>query len=62
MNTPQIDLRADLNAEDDEGLNWSLLRDAGVGMRIIPGAVIVAGVQQLLVSESISGRPVGTFA
>ena len=31
VNTPQIDLRADLNAEDDEGLNWSLLRDALCG-------------------------------
>lgn len=44
MNTPRIDLRADLNAEDDDGLNWSLLRDGRDGVRIVPGVVVVAGV------------------
>ena len=27
MKTPRIDLQADLNAEDDEGRNWSLMRN-----------------------------------
>jgi hypothetical protein len=44
MITPLIGLGADLNAEDDEGLNWSLLRDARPGVQIVPGAVVVAGV------------------
>ena len=44
MSTPRIDLRADLNAEDDDGLNWSLLRDAREGVVIVPGSVVVAGV------------------
>jgi hypothetical protein len=44
MKTPRIDLRADLNAEDDDGLNWTLLRDAREASQIVPGAVVVAGV------------------
>jgi hypothetical protein len=44
MTTPRIDLRADLDAEDDDDRNWSLLRDAREGVRIVPGAVVVAGV------------------
>ena len=38
-----LDLRADLNAEDDEGLNWSLLANADHPERIRPGAVVRAG-------------------
>ena len=26
--TPQIELRSDLNAEDDDGQNWTLLENA----------------------------------
>ena len=40
---PTIDLRADLNAEDDEGRWWSVLHDAIDPTRIVPGAVVVAG-------------------
>jgi len=40
---PQIDLTADLNAEDDEGFGWSTLRDARDASRIRPGALLVAG-------------------
>ena len=43
---PTIDLRADLNAEDDQGRWWSLLRDAGDVARIVPGAVVVAGTER----------------
>lgn len=43
---PQIDLRADLNAEDDEGRWWSLLRDASNPNAIVPGAVVVAGTER----------------
>ena len=34
---PEIDLVADLNAEDDEGLGWSVLSDARDASRIRPG-------------------------
>lgn len=43
---PTIDLRADLNAEDDEGRWWSLLRDAADPDTIVPGAVLVAGTER----------------
>lgn len=44
--TPPIDLRSDLNAEDDDGLNWALLGDAADPARIHPGAVVIAGSQR----------------
>lgn len=40
---PEIDLAADLNAEDDEGLGWSVLSDARDPSRVRPGAMLVAG-------------------
>lgn len=43
---PQIDLAADLNAEDDEGLGWSTLSDARNISRIRPGVMLVAGNRQ----------------
>jgi hypothetical protein len=39
----EIDLVADLNAEDDEGLGWSDLSDAADPSRIFPGVMLVAG-------------------
>ncbi len=39
----QIDLVADLNAEDDEGLGWSTLSEAHDPARIRPGVMLVAG-------------------
>ena len=36
-------LRANLNNEDDDGLNWGLLRDASDPSAVVPGAVITAG-------------------
>ncbi len=33
---PTIDLRADLNAGDDEGRWWSLLRDASDPAAVVP--------------------------
>jgi hypothetical protein len=41
--TPPIDLRSDLNAEDDNGENWALLRNARDATLVQPGAVLVAG-------------------
>lgn len=41
--TPPIDLGSDLNAEDDDGQNWALLRNAVEAERVRPGAVLVAG-------------------
>lgn len=43
---PTIELRADLNSEDDEGRWWSLLRDATEPTRIVPGAVVIAGTER----------------
>ena len=43
---PTLDLRADLNAEDDEGRWWSLLRDAVEPTAVVPGAVLVAGTER----------------
>ena len=41
--TPPIQLRSDLNAEDDDGANWALLANAGNPSAIQVGAVLVAG-------------------
>lgn len=38
-----IDITADLNAQDDDGLGWSTLADAGDPARVVPGAMLVAG-------------------
>jgi hypothetical protein len=43
MIAPDIDLVADLNAEDDDGLGWSVLSDARDPSRVRPGAMLVAG-------------------
>jgi hypothetical protein len=40
-----VDLVADLNAEDDDGLGWSTLADARAPERVTPGAMILAGNQ-----------------
>ena len=42
----RIDLAADLNDEDDEGLGWSTLSDASDPARIRPGVMLVAGNRQ----------------
>lgn len=39
----EIDLRVDLNTEDDTGLPWAFLRDAADPARIHEGAWIVVG-------------------
>jgi hypothetical protein len=41
----EVDLVADLNAEDDDGFGWSTLTDARDRGRITPGAVVLAGNQ-----------------
>jgi len=41
--TDDIDLIADLNAEDDDGLGWSTLADARTPDRIVSGAMVLAG-------------------
>lgn len=40
---PKIDLEADLNAQDDDGLGWSTLTDARDPSRVTPGAMLLAG-------------------
>ena len=39
----ELDLVADLNAQDDDGLGWSTLADAAAPGRIRPGAMVLAG-------------------
>lgn len=46
MTGPAIALRANLNNEDDEGLNWALLRDAPDRALIVEGAVVLAGTER----------------
>ena len=41
-----LDLIADLNAQDDDGLGWSTLADAAAPERIRPGAMLLAGNTQ----------------
>lgn len=41
--TPPIQLRCDLNAEDDSGQNWALISNALDPSRIRVGAALVAG-------------------
>ncbi len=38
-----MDLTADLNAHDDDGLGWSTLADAQDPERVRPGAMLLAG-------------------
>ena len=40
-----VDLVADLNAEDDDGLGWSTLSDARKPTSVQPGAFLLAGSQ-----------------
>ena len=39
----ELDLVTDLNAQDDEGLGWSVLADAQDPARVRPGAMLLAG-------------------
>jgi hypothetical protein len=39
----EIDLVADLNAQDDEGLGWATLADAREPERVQPGVLVLAG-------------------
>ena len=41
-----LDLRADLNAQDDEGLGWSTLANAVEPDRVCRGAMLLAGNDQ----------------
>ena len=38
-----IDLAADLNGQDDEGLGWSTIAEASEPAKIRPGVMLVAG-------------------
>lgn len=38
-----LDLVADFNARDDDGLGWSTLADAVAPDRVRPGAMLLAG-------------------
>lgn len=41
-----LDLVADLNAQDDDGLGWSTLADTHAPERVRPGAMLLAGNSQ----------------
>jgi len=42
----KIDLRADLNREDDDGLGWTVLSSADRHEIVLPGAVLRAGTEK----------------
>jgi hypothetical protein len=46
VNIPAIALVANLNNEDGDGLNWSLLRNASDPSLVVEGAVVVAGTER----------------
>lgn len=39
----EIDIAADLNAQDDDGRGWSVLSDASHPDRVVTGALMLAG-------------------
>jgi hypothetical protein len=39
----EVDLKADLNAQDDDGLGWSVLADARHPEKVRPGSMLLAG-------------------
>ena len=41
-----VDLVADLNAQDDDGLGWSTRSEAAAPERVRPGAMLLAGTSQ----------------
>jgi hypothetical protein len=43
---PKINLLADLNAQDDDGNGWGLLRDARDPSRVAVGRMLLAGNSQ----------------
>ena len=43
MNTEHVDLRVDLNSEDDTGLQWAFLRDARDASIVREGAWLIVG-------------------
>lgn len=43
MTEPNLDVVADLNTQDDDGLGWSTLSDAQDTDRVKPGAMLLAG-------------------
>jgi hypothetical protein len=45
MTAPAIQLRASLTNEDDEGLNWSLLRNATDPSAVVEGAILAVGTE-----------------
>lgn len=46
MTNPPIALQANLDNEDDEGFDWSLVRKAVDPAAIVEGAVVVAGTER----------------
>jgi len=42
----EVDLVADLKAQDDDGLGWSTRSEAAAPERVRPGAVLLAGNSQ----------------
>jgi hypothetical protein len=41
-----LDFIADLNQEDDQGLNWARLSDATSPQEVKPGAILAAGTER----------------
>jgi hypothetical protein len=43
-----VDLVADLNAQDDDGFGWTLLREAGDPAKVRVGSMLLAGNSQAI--------------
>ncbi|MHB1777866.1 MAG: hypothetical protein ACYCU7_18050 [Acidimicrobiales bacterium] len=46
MSSRDLDIEADLNAQDDDGLGWSTIAEAHQPDRVKPGAFLLAGNRQ----------------
>lgn len=54
MSAHAVDLPVDLNSEDDTGLPWASLDEAGDSARIIEGAWILVGSGQALAVAQVA--------
>lgn len=56
----ELDLEADLNAQNDDGLGWSTLAGARSAAAVRPGATLLAGNEQArAVVRVVTMDPVG---
>jgi hypothetical protein len=52
---PEIDLEADLNAQDDDGYGWSVLSEARDPAQVTAGRMLLAGNSQAVAVVRVVG-------